>query len=66
VTTVFPRQGHYAHDPLVLATYPPADLTIERICDLPNYDPDALLALKHRELQGKKMKPGKGKEGTSI
>jgi|SRR5579864_2245408 len=34
VTTVFPRQGHYANDPEVLATYPPADLTVERIGDL--------------------------------
>ncbi len=34
VTTVFPRQGHYAHDPAVIATYPPADITVERIGDL--------------------------------
>lgn len=34
VTTVFVRQGHYAFDPAVLAKYPPADLTIERIGDL--------------------------------
>lgn len=34
VTTVFVRQGHYAHDPAVLAAYPPADVTIERIGDL--------------------------------
>ncbi|MEO8029935.1 MAG: HAD family hydrolase [Gemmatimonadota bacterium] len=34
VTTVFPRQGHYALDPKNLDTYPPADLTVERIGDL--------------------------------
>ena len=34
VTTVFPRQGAYAHDPAVLAAFPPADVTIERIADL--------------------------------
>ena len=34
VTTVFPRQGHYATDPQVLATYPPADISAERIGDL--------------------------------
>jgi FMN phosphatase YigB (HAD superfamily) len=34
LTTVFPRQGHYALDPRELATYPPADLSIERIGDL--------------------------------
>lgn len=34
VTTVFPRQGHYAHDPVVLATFPPADITVPRIGDI--------------------------------
>jgi FMN phosphatase YigB (HAD superfamily) len=34
VTTVFPRQGHYAHDPEVLKKYPAPDVTIERIGDL--------------------------------
>jgi phosphoglycolate phosphatase-like HAD superfamily hydrolase len=43
VTTVFPRQGHYAHDPQVLTTYPPADVTIERIGELLAYDLSALL-----------------------
>jgi FMN phosphatase YigB (HAD superfamily) len=38
VTTVFPRQGHYAHDPTALAQYPPADVTVERIGDLLDYD----------------------------
>jgi hypothetical protein len=38
VTTVFPRQGHYALDAKILAAYPPADITIERIGDLVNYD----------------------------
>jgi hypothetical protein len=42
VTTVFPRQGHYAHDPAELAKYPPADISIERIGDLLNYDLAAL------------------------
>jgi len=34
VTTVFPRQGHYALDPTEVAKYPPADITIERIGDV--------------------------------
>jgi FMN phosphatase YigB (HAD superfamily) len=34
VTTVLPRQGHYAHDPVAMASFPPADLTVERIGDL--------------------------------
>ena len=42
LTTVFPRQGHYAHAADV-ASYPPADITIERIGDLLEYDLPALL-----------------------
>jgi FMN phosphatase YigB (HAD superfamily) len=34
LTTVFVRQGHYALDTALVAKYPPADLTIERIGDL--------------------------------
>ena len=34
VTTVFPRQGHYALDPAVVDAYPPADVTVEQIGDL--------------------------------
>ena len=42
LTTVWPRQGQYAFDPEVIATYPPPDLTIERIGDLVNYKLPAL------------------------
>ncbi|HEX7315615.1 MAG TPA: HAD family hydrolase [Pyrinomonadaceae bacterium] len=42
VTTVFPRQGHYALDPAETAKHPPADITVERIGDLLNYDLAAL------------------------
>ena len=34
VTTVFARQGKFAHDPKAIASYPPADRTIECIADL--------------------------------
>jgi FMN phosphatase YigB (HAD superfamily) len=44
VTTVFPRQGHYAHDEKLVASYPRPDLTVERIGDLIEYDLDAILA----------------------
>ena len=44
VTTVFPRQGHYATDPKVLNEYPPADISIERIGGLLEYDLSAILA----------------------
>ena len=43
LTTVFPRQGHYAYDPKALAAFPPADITIERIGDLVRYDLPTLL-----------------------
>ena len=42
VFLLFPRQGHYAHAAEV-ATYPPADITVERIGDLLGYDLPALL-----------------------
>jgi FMN phosphatase YigB (HAD superfamily) len=44
LTTVFPRQGHYAHDPHELSIYPPADVAIDRIGDLLDRDLPALLA----------------------
>jgi hypothetical protein len=37
LTTVFPRQGHYALDRENFANYPAADITVERIADLINY-----------------------------
>ena len=43
VTTIFPRQGHYAHDPKGLACYPPADITVEHIGDLLRCELPALL-----------------------
>ncbi|MET3133098.1 FMN phosphatase YigB (HAD superfamily) [Oxalobacteraceae bacterium GrIS 1.11] len=38
LTTIFPRQGHYAHDPDIIASHPPADMAIERIGDLIGHD----------------------------
>lgn len=38
VTTVFPRQGHYANDPRILAANPTPDVTVERVGDLPQRD----------------------------
>ncbi len=49
VTTVFPRQGRFAHDPKVTASFPAADVTVERISDLLGYELDALLAV-HPEI----------------
>jgi FMN phosphatase YigB (HAD superfamily) len=43
VTTVFPRQGHYAHDPEILATYPQAEVSVERIGDLLRVERERLM-----------------------
>ena len=43
VTTVFPRQGHYAVDPMIPEKPPYADIPIKCIGDLLNYSlPDFL------------------------
>jgi hypothetical protein len=47
VTTIFVRQGHYAADPNILASYPPADISVGRIGDLLQYDLPELLNPKH-------------------
>jgi FMN phosphatase YigB (HAD superfamily) len=47
VTTVFPRQGQYAHDAKLLSALPPADVTIERIGDLLHYDLPRLRTAPH-------------------
>jgi FMN phosphatase YigB (HAD superfamily) len=36
LTTVFVRQGHYASDSALVAAYPAADVTVERISDVVN------------------------------
>ena len=46
VTTIFVRQGHYAADPKILASYPPADISIGRIGDLLQCQLPELLNLK--------------------
>jgi len=43
VTTVFPRQGHYAVDQKILSEFPPADITVETIGALLDYDFSALV-----------------------
>ena len=44
LTTVFPRQGHYAHDPKILGMYPAADITVDCIGDLLGFDLQSLRA----------------------
>jgi len=42
LTTVFVRQGHYAHDPRAIAGFAPADITLDRIGDLLDVEPSRL------------------------
>jgi FMN phosphatase YigB (HAD superfamily) len=44
VTTVFPRQGHYANDQAEVARYPRPDVTVERIGVLLDYELPTLIA----------------------
>ena len=48
VTTVFPRQGHYANDAGEVARHPMPDVTVQRIGDLAGHDRDALVAAARR------------------
>jgi len=43
VTTVFVKQGHYANDPEIMARFPAADIQVDRIGDMLNYDRAAFL-----------------------
>jgi hypothetical protein len=43
LTTVFVRQGHYAHDPKHLNGYAPADITLENIRDFVSLGAETLV-----------------------
>jgi hypothetical protein len=45
---VFVRQGKFALDPKIVAAYPPADLTVERISDLLDYNLAELISGRRR------------------
>jgi FMN phosphatase YigB (HAD superfamily) len=45
VTTVFPKQGHYAHDEKTLAASSPADISIARIGDLLKHQRSAFISV---------------------
>ena len=58
LTTVFPRQGHYAFDPEVVRTYPAADVTVEAIGELARFERSAF-ELRQGEGRGTRV------EGTT-
>ena len=44
LVTVFPRQGHYAHDPANVGTYGKPDVTVEKIGDLLRTEIEGMVA----------------------
>ena len=47
---VFPEQGHYANDPEVLASYPPAEIQLDQINAITaRYEPNKQLVRFGRE-----------------
>ena len=55
LTTVFPRQGHYALNPRIIASNPAADITIERVGDLVEYDLPTLLGARKQGQERKEQ-----------
>ncbi len=45
LTTVFPKQGHYAFDEKEVSKYPPADYTVDRIGDLLRFNRNSFFAV---------------------
>jgi Ni2+-binding GTPase involved in maturation of urease and hydrogenase len=66
LTTVFTRQGHYASDTKALATYPPADISIERIGDLLRHDLPALLPSERAGNAKNTCKPSLGEKRVLV
>jgi FMN phosphatase YigB (HAD superfamily) len=54
VTTVFARQGSYAHDPQAVRAFPPADVAIERIGDLDSFN---LPRLRETPMPASRLEP---------
>ncbi len=52
LTTVFPRQGHYALDAELCSRYAPADVTVERIGELAEYDLERWIGEKAAGVSG--------------
>jgi hypothetical protein len=50
VMTIFPRQGHYARDRAAIDAFPAADLTVEHIGDLLEWDPATIVRAPSSDL----------------
>jgi hypothetical protein len=66
VTTVFPRQGHYAHDRQLLAAYPAADIEIAGIGELLRYDLPSLLSAGRLQSSGDLQKLAKEDDYATV
>jgi polyphosphate glucokinase len=66
LTSVFARQGHYAHDPQALANYPPADVTISRIGDLLSHELSGLIAAAQPGNAGGQTAPAVHRQGAGV
>ena len=55
LTSVFPRQGHYAQDVKTVQSYPEPDVTLERIGQLLDYDLKALLDAAKKRTSGREV-----------
>jgi hypothetical protein len=55
VTTVFPRQGHYAHDAAQVAQFPTPDITLERIGELQKYSLEEVVAAAGEKVKSQKV-----------
>ena len=56
LTTVFARQGHYAFDPVNIASYPPAAMSLDCIGDLVNHHLAAFLCSRNAECGEKEQR----------
>jgi FMN phosphatase YigB (HAD superfamily) len=54
LTSIWPKQGHYALDPETERKYPPPDLAINRIGDLVRYDLPAILTAGKNGARGRR------------
>ncbi len=49
VTTVCPRQGHYAADPRIFGAFPAADISLGRVGDLLAYEMHGMVSTGDRK-----------------
>jgi len=54
VTTVFPRQGHYAHDTALVMQFPEPDITLARIGELQQYSLEEILGAAREKVRSQK------------